>query len=370
MAARAVALIPGFLGFDHRRGTTYFADRFVTGLRTRLEARCGAPFPVVPVSTLPVGSLADRQEHLLGDLRKLDPKLDSPQWHLLGHSTGGVDAALLARTHRLERGPNGSVFSKERSNVQNLASVTTVSAPHYGTGLARSPFGMLIRGQVTLAGMRDGAKLLRAAILQRDNRMSRVAFVLPSVTHSSQFYRRLFDNVLAKDLDPKVVEALTRTNNRRSDVPITSFATFAPPPPGDGAPDALFALLWHWTHDGDAGAEPAPGPFHFSKEDVVSSSPELPALDAGSNDAIVNTVRQVDEHGAFGGLFVGDHADVLGRYRRVDLLDEELLDPGLLTSGAEFDDDQFFMVLDRIADAIARHATCDKGGTGELHAVA
>src|SRR5882672_4223661 len=113
MSTQALALIPGFLGFDHRRGTTYFADRFIAGLRTRLENKCGGPFPVVPVSTLPIGSLAERQERLLSDLAKLDGKLGYPRWHLLGHSTGGVDAAMLARTQRLKHTSEGSVFSEE-----------------------------------------------------------------------------------------------------------------------------------------------------------------------------------------------------------------------------------------------------------------
>ncbi|HVW30455.1 MAG TPA: hypothetical protein VHC69_34095 [Polyangiaceae bacterium] len=365
MSARAVALIPGFLGFDHRRGTTYFADRFVTGLRTRLEQKCGAPFPVVPVSTRPVGSLAQRQKSLLADLAVLDLKLDYPEWHLLGHSTGGVDAALLARTCRLERGPQGSVFSKDSLHVQRLASVTTVSAPHYGSGLALSPLGMLVRGRLTLDGLLQAAKLGKAA-LQRDDLRSRLMFVLPSALHSSQFYLNFFDNALATDLDPKVVGALTRTDNRRADVPITSFATFVPPPHAR-IPDPLFTLFWRATHDGgiERNAVAAPEFPSFSAK-IVSASSDLPEVDAGSNDAIVNTERQVDEGGSFGGLIVGDHADVLGRYRRADLLDGEPLDPGLLTSGANFDDDQFFVVLDRIAESIAR--CCNRAATSALHA--
>jgi hypothetical protein len=49
---------------------------------------------------------------------------------------------------------------------------------------------------------------------------------------------------------------------------------------------------------------------------------------------------------------VGDHGDVIGRYRRYDALDEKLIDPGLLTSDANFGDDQFFAVLERISQAI------------------
>ena len=48
----AVALVPGFFGFDHHGETTYFADRFVAGLRSVLEARGLAGVPVLSVSTL------------------------------------------------------------------------------------------------------------------------------------------------------------------------------------------------------------------------------------------------------------------------------------------------------------------------------
>src|SRR6516225_9196170 len=110
-----VALVPGFLGFDHRGDRTYFADRFIAGLRANLEARCGKPVPVVSVSTLPIGSLASRQKKLMDDLRVLDDRFASPRWHLLGHSTGGLDATLLACDRRLRYEPErGSEFTDEK----------------------------------------------------------------------------------------------------------------------------------------------------------------------------------------------------------------------------------------------------------------
>lgn len=364
MARQAVALVPGFLGFDHRRGTTYFADRFVAGLRARLEAACGAPFPVVPVTTSPVGSLAARQERLLADLAKLDFKLGYPRWHLLGHSTGGVDCALLTRTHRLKRSRAGSVFSREPLRIARLASITTVAAPHYGTGLARSPLARVVRGQPTPAGF-EGALRLGLDALQRDNWVSRVEFVLPSLLHNSKFYWNFFSNALATDLDPGVVGALTMTENIRDEVPITSFATYAPPPNLHDK-DRLFADLHRWTREGALGVPPPPSAFpELFASNVIASSPDIPLIDAGSNDAVVTTNRQVYEGGVFGGLIVGDHGDVIGRYRRIDPLDRGMIDPGLLTSGANFGDEQFFAVLERIAESIARTA---RSAQGALHA--
>jgi hypothetical protein len=57
--------------------------------------------------------------------------------------------------------------------------------------------------------------------------------------------------------------------------------------------------------------------------------------------------------GEFACLVLGDHGDVLGRYRREDRLDGSVLDPGLLTSGANFGDDEFFALLGVIAGGIA-----------------
>src|SRR4051812_20099289 len=99
MPPAAIALVPGFFGFEHHGAETYFADRFIAGLRCVLEARGVVGVPVVSVSTLGIASLAARQEDLLRELTALEtpvpgaPRLGGRRtWHLLGHSTGGVDA--------------------------------------------------------------------------------------------------------------------------------------------------------------------------------------------------------------------------------------------------------------------------------------
>jgi pimeloyl-ACP methyl ester carboxylesterase len=358
MRGHAVALVPGFLGFDHRRGTTYFADRFIAGLRARLEAGTGTSFPVVPVTTLPFGSLAARQDRLLTDLARLDAKLGEPYWHLVGHSTGGVDAALLARTQRLRNDGQRTIFSSESLDFPRLVSVTTVSAPHYGTCLALSSLALLLQRRPSLHGLLDALEA-GADVLRRDRLQERLQFVLPALMsgHISDFYGHLLSNELAGDLQPNVVGDLTQSGaNRRSGVRISSFATLAPPPELEGrVADDLFRDLWRWTQE-KATSEGllAPPPFPVvAPAQWIGSSPQIPSVDARSNDGVVNTNRQID--GTFAGLIAGDHGDVLGRYRRVDLLDGGVIDPGLLTSGAEFGDEQFFRVLDAVGGTIHRN---------------
>jgi pimeloyl-ACP methyl ester carboxylesterase len=365
MKRHAVALIPGFLGFDHRRGTTYFADRFVAGLRTLLEEKCGAPFPVVPVSTLPISSLAARQKTLLENLGTLDGELKQPSWHLVGHSTGGVVAALLARTQCLKESNKGSVFSDHPMDRERIASITTISAPHYGTGLALSAIAKLLTGSPSFAG---GRELLTAGVdaFRRDKLSSRLAFVLPSLGHNAHFYENFVSPPLVRDLAPQVVGNLTMTNNRRSAIPVTSFATVAPEPTPE-IKDKLFADLWHSTQENAEGAQPAPPPFpERSPRDVISATAQVPPIDARANDGVVSTNRQVyvGDNASFGGLIVGDHGDVIGRYQRDDPLDHKPIDPGLLTSGASFRDDQFFAVLARVASVIIQATRARDGSPG------
>jgi len=351
---QAVALIPGFLGFGHRQGTTYFADRFLAGLRARLEAVIGAPFPVVPVTTLPLGNLAVRQELLLSELKQLDAQLGGPRWHLVGHSTGGLDAAMLARTRRLRRERSRTAFSSEPLEVPRLASVTTLATPHHGTCLARSAPALLLQRQPSWRGLREVAEAAAAA-LRRDRLEERLRFASAALLGGDgrHFYANLMNGDLIADLDPLVTIQLTGADNRRPDVPLFSIVTIAPPPGGGRDEDELYAALWRWTQEqADDPTLPAPPRFPAGTAPLISALPEAPRVDAHASDGVVNSARQVD--GTFLGLVVGDHADVLGGYRRADPLDGRVIDPGLLTSGACFGDDQFFALLDLVASGITR----------------
>src|SRR5882724_7375052 len=131
-----VVLIPGFFGFTRFGGFYYFADRLIAVLRGLLEEPLGRPVPVVPVTTLPMSSLEDRQAALLQNLTRVGEKLSGVQrFHLIGHSTGGVDGQLLACTTSLD----GHRWDKKTNAVRKkITSVVTIAAPHYGTGFADS----------------------------------------------------------------------------------------------------------------------------------------------------------------------------------------------------------------------------------------
>jgi hypothetical protein len=369
----AIALVPGFFGFDHRGESTYFADRFVAGLRSVLEARGIIGVPVLSVSTLGIGSLRSRQGDLLSELHALEtptpeaPRLGGPRaWHLVGHSTGGVDAALVIRDQPLVSAKGGGGTSYGEGGwgrwadlVGRIRSVTTIAAPHFGTALAESPLARFAGGHPSLGAVRDMA-LATLDIARRGDLGSRIRFAMSAMPGLSKMpgflVQMMVMNDLARDLRPEVLGSLSSRPIRSSlEGRVFSIATVAPRPPADH-PDKLFRDMWRWTHHGAAACAVPPPAAASSFDDIALRLPSqraipLPPIDAGDNDGVVTTQRQA--LGELVGVVVGDHVDVLGRYRRASLVDEKVIDPGLLTSGAEFGDDEFFGLLLRIGERVA-----------------
>jgi hypothetical protein len=358
----AIALVPGFLGFDRVGSWTYWADRFISALRAQVEAQSGSSVPVVPVPSPPVGSLAARQKTLRQSLATLDAKMGGPfAWHLVGHSTGGLDAAFLARKNTLVDGRTGSVFGPDTLHVESLASVTTIAAPHYGSCLALAPIAELKLPRVTVAALGQLAQVGFAVFARGESKfLPRVKFAVGSALEGSmlQFLVTLLTNdELARDLAPRVAAALTMTpDNRRLDIPIFSIATVVPQPMRDQS-DQLFVKLWTFTRDRSVDVHPAPPAIPWSPERVIATdASRVPtSLAAWDNDGVVNTARQVDLDGpnaTFAGAVLGDHGDVIGLYDRTDPATGRLIEPGLLTSGADFGDDQFFDLVGLVARGI------------------
>src|SRR5438128_1464586 len=124
-----VYLIPGFFGFSNLGELQYFR-----AIRQTLEENFkkeGLEVFVPGVSTLPTGSLIRRAQRLL-DTIVTNQSLDKATTiHLIGHSTGGLDARLLASSAR----ELGSDELRKRLR-EKLKTVVTISAPHRGTPLA------------------------------------------------------------------------------------------------------------------------------------------------------------------------------------------------------------------------------------------
>ena len=122
-----VLLIPGFFGFGKLGEISYFS-----GVREAIEenfAALGLEVEVTEVPTLPMASIRWRAARVLETLAAVASKDDGPI-HLIGHSTGGLDA-------RVAISPAASLPSKgEFQAYDRIQTLVTVCAPHYGTPVA------------------------------------------------------------------------------------------------------------------------------------------------------------------------------------------------------------------------------------------
>jgi hypothetical protein len=243
--------------------------------------------------------------------------------------------------------------------------VTTLSAPHFGTGLAESPLARFAAGHPSPLVIRDLAKAM-LDLTRRGDLESRIKFALsatPGIAKMPFFWvQMLLMNQLAADLRPEVSSLLSSQPLRaEAKDRVFSVATVAPRPADDHS-DKLFRDLWRWTEQGSLRSAAQPHAPAASLDDPALRLPSqrdfaLPKVGEGDNDGIVTTQRQV--FGELIGVVIGDHVDVLGRYRRTSLVDDKVIDPGLLTSGAEFGDDEFFSLILRIGERIARAIQAD-----------
>jgi hypothetical protein len=141
---QVVLLIPGFFGY----GAFGPADKpfleYFAGVKEALQRKLPADYAILVHEPPPTGSLDERVASLHEALRKLrhgerlphsDAGVTAASVHLVGHSTGGLDARLLANPKfHWVGGPRGS----ERSEViRSIGKIVTISAPLKGTPLVR-----------------------------------------------------------------------------------------------------------------------------------------------------------------------------------------------------------------------------------------
>ncbi len=191
MAKHHIYLVPGFFGFSNLGGITYFHH-----VREMLEeefSRRGLEVMVKGVSTLPTGSIRHRAGRLADQIAETAD--DEGPIHLIGHSTGGLDARLFVTE---------KVSLPTRVDVESLAgrvqSVVTVATPHMGTPMAslfNSLFGQRLLGALSLGTiyiLRFGRLPLRA-LFELMGLLTRVDRLLGlENTILDQFYRELFSD--------------------------------------------------------------------------------------------------------------------------------------------------------------------------------
>jgi hypothetical protein len=370
--SNVVLLLPGFFGFDRFATFYYFADRVSATLRGHLEAQTGSPFPVIPLATGPADGLAVRQRTFLDALKQIDRQLGGvSRIHLVGHSTGGLDADLLLA----ERPLDGARWSADdRALRDRIASVTTLAAPHYGTTLALADIARFAAQPFQNAVLVPSVVPVARALLSiAPDRAAKGAQLLGGAGSVYRFVRQMiYRRELLSDLAPDYVEDLRQQYPRElTHVPVTCFVThpLRNQTREEGRfsePDAFFLHLQALT--ADARVEQVSGPVrenirrlneHSAPVIASPSEPPRPAhvFDDTDNDAIVNTARQIAPGSRLGAVVYADHADVIGHYDRRDpLRPDQFIKEGVFRSGAYFRDDEFFELYRRIAAIVAAEA--------------
>lgn len=118
-----VYLIPGFFGFSALGNVHYFRAVRET-LERHFESR-GEQVEIFGVKTFPTGSLRRRGRRLLETIVENGSIERADHIHLVGHSTGGIDARLVASLTR----DLGHDAERVLLNSK-LRTVVSVASPH------------------------------------------------------------------------------------------------------------------------------------------------------------------------------------------------------------------------------------------------
>ena len=378
--AHAIYLIPGFFGFTNLGRFRYFThvDRF---LRERGAER-GIDASVYVVPTHPTASLSKRAALVVETLaRTLHGRGEIV--HLIGHSTGGVDARLVAAP---------GVELPTKLNVERWAgrvrSVIGVSSPQHGTPLAA--YLTTRRGQRTLAllslttsyvlrfGHLPLTALLGMAAFFRRGERKREGTLIDDLSQRlledfsstrrravGRLLRAVFeDQSLLLQLTPESMDLFAATVRDRPGVRYGSVVTRSRPPgvgttlaaglaPGAQAIHAIYGAIYRLTAQTRAAETPQPDA--AQRRALRRAYGKVPG--ARANDGIVPTRAQV--HGRVIAAVRGDHLDVIGHFN----------DPGAdpphfdwLTTGSGFDRARFEAVWDAVLDFLL----AQRGGRGAV----
>ncbi|HEY4055242.1 MAG TPA: hypothetical protein VGM39_01495 [Kofleriaceae bacterium] len=371
-------LSPGMFGFGRLGSYSYFAH--VERELTRRFSDAGHELVVHVIEDLPTASIRRRANRLADIVSRTSGE---GHIHLVGHSTGGLDARLVASPATQHSDPDALDW------LPRLRSLTTMNTPHFGTPLAS--FFATAQGQhvlaaisvLTAAGLSVGAQPLAMAsvllgfIRNADRALPMkitllnrsVENVVSLVDDARSPELRTFLRAIEEDqgsmlqLSPEAMDLVVAGFPDRPGVRYMSTVSMSPPPkprawlgqithPWRAISLSVFFAIHRITSDIDphypCAASRDAAPFSDEATEMILSKAfgERPGFDA--NDGIVPLRSQLWGDVIWAGL--GDHLDVLGHY-----FDErEDVDPSKkhrdwLTSGSAFNDRAFTSLLDALA---------------------
>lgn len=124
-----IFLVPGFFGFANIGGLTYFhhAHRILSAALAPL----GGEVVITPVKTSPTASITRRTVRLAETIAQVAGEDGQEPIFIIGHSTGGLDARLLAS-------PDTKLPTELRVKAlrERVRAVVSVASPHQGTPMA------------------------------------------------------------------------------------------------------------------------------------------------------------------------------------------------------------------------------------------
>lgn len=365
-----IYLSPGMFGFARLASFEYF-EHLVTALEDRFRQRDRTA--IVQVCDVhPTASVCRRAAKLAHMIATTSGDDDGPI-HVVGHSTGGLDARLVASpTARLP-----GLTRADLAWMPRLASVTTLNTPHYGTPLAA--FFATVSGQrmlyaisaLTVTALKLGAPPLAAtsALVAAFGRLSIGNFELEIVNRAVDAVAKVLDDASSRELRnwldllrgdqgaivqlmPEAMDLFQAGVEDRPGVRYQCVATYAPQnavkdwlsalrSPWSAMSATIFTALYNLTARIDE-RYPCSAADGSSQAKLKSMLGE--AIAPSANDGVVPLSSQI-----WGDLiWVGkaDHLDIVGHF------------PGAgghtdwLASGARFQRVRFDVVMDRIVNGM------------------
>ncbi|HRI68430.1 MAG TPA: hypothetical protein PK156_29580 [Polyangium sp.] len=386
MASTAhIYLSPGMFGFARLASFDYF-EHLVVALEERFRSR-GRKVSVHICDVHPTASICRRATKLARMIASTAGN-DSAPIHIVGHSTGGLDARLVASpTGRLP-----GVSPSELAWLPRLASVTTMNTPHYGTPLAA--FFATVSGQrllyaisaLTVTALKLGAPPLAAtsALVAAFGRLSIGNIELDIINRSVDTVSKLLDEASSRELRmwldllredqgaivqlmPEAMDLFHAGVEDRPGVRYQSVATYAPQnavqdwlsalrSPWAAMSAGIFTALYNLTAriDQRYPCAPADGVAQAKLKAMLGE-----VIEPGANDGVVPVTSQI-----WGDLiWVGkaDHLDIVGHFPG----------PGghtdWLASGARFQRVRFDVVMDRVVNGmiVGEHLQQARGPVSE-----
>lgn len=375
-----IYFVPGVFGFAQLASYDYFAH-----VRSALHARfrnAGRQLDTHAVDVLPTASVRRRAAKLAALIDRTSG--GKGPIHILGHSTGGLDARVVASP-----GARLPIPARALRWLPRLRSVTMMNAPHYGTPLAS--FLVTSNGQrvlsamsaFTLVGLSLGAHPLGATgaliglIGRGDDAMGinlrildkSVDWLLGLVNDARRPDVRAYINAIKEDqgsmlqISPEAMDLTVAGFEDRSGVLYQSTASMAPmPSPGKwvrtlGHPWRAVSLALFTALQGITSRHDDSYPCAAARSGKRTEAMLARALgfvpDRSANDGVVPIRSQLWGTLVWAGL--GDHLDVLGHYRddRKGKL-ETLRHRDWLTSGSSFDSTNFAALMDAVTKGMLK----------------